>query len=79
MAFGKKPVYRGYRYSALRVQRFNAAQQDVGIDKKAHLSAIRINRLTADCFVGQNRCGMRMASRPKIGRRRHVQRGTGWV
>ena len=40
------------------------AQEDVGIDKKAHLSAIRINRLTADCLVGQNRCGARMALGP---------------
>jgi len=50
--FGEKFVNRLHSYGILRVQGCNAAQQDIAIDKNAHLPVIRINRFTADGLVG---------------------------
>lgn len=64
-AFGKKVGNGPYRRCVLRVKRLNTAQQNVGINQNAHLSAIGTDRLTVDGFVGQNRCAARMAFCPR--------------
>jgi hypothetical protein len=47
------------------MQRLDAAKQNVGIQKDAPLAAIRIDRLTADGFIGQNGRTARMAFGPR--------------